>query len=315
MLTNWTTVLVAFVGSAVVLAQPPASKTSDPNDPLKSRALVSLEDRERLGLNDKTWKGVVHPDVSKAFDHLKIQPEDPIKRFKFNFRQRFRGTVYVQLHLKHAVVGQPASVANETAIAAVQERVLNSLTAAEFHLAQKFSDIPGMIGYATREAIAKLAVHNEVVGVCLDDKPIPERPAVLYGNRLPPTPPDLVVPPGTSSRKASLKVYQALTMRETVFIVVGLAPKTGSIPKLTEAPEKRKEQWEIRDAAVRELQDRVLSTVTAEDFQLTSRLGGSKAIAGFVSRKGLKKLLSHPEVRDVFLDELHSIPSPSIRKP
>jgi len=59
--------LVTCLFALGAAAQPAPSRsmtTADPNDPDKTRTIVSREERERLGLTLRTWTGVVHPDVS-----------------------------------------------------------------------------------------------------------------------------------------------------------------------------------------------------------------------------------------------------------
>lgn len=298
------TIFIAVAWSACAFAQKPGTKIFDPNDPLKSRVIVSREDRERIGLDEKTWPGVVHPNVSQAFERLKIQPEDRIERFKFNQQQRFKGSVYVQVHLKHTVVGQADSDKNKAAIAAVQKRVLGSLTAAEFHLMQGLEKSPGLIGHATKGAIAKLTVHPDVVGVCLDDKPAPQRALpILTKDKLPPLQPDEYAnEPGVVSGKAEKEVYQALNIYGRVDLRVSLHPVGEPIPKLTHVRSEYGARLDAHNKAVRELEDRVLSTLTADDFWLNSRVGGATMFSGFASREGVEKLLKHPEVTDLFID-------------
>ena len=316
MFTKWAAVLVVVAGCACALAQQPVRKAIDPNDPLKSRTIVSREDRERLGLNERTWTGVVHPNVAQAFDRLKIQPEDPIERFKFNSRQRFKGSIYVQVLLKHTVVGQPDSEENKAAIAAVQKRVLNSLMADEFHLMQELRESPGMIGYATREAIAKLTANPDVVGVCLDDRPVSEPLPILTKDKLPPrSPGEYANEPGVVGGKAGADVYQALDLYGRVSVLVLLEPEGDPLPKLTHVRSETQSRWEAREIAVRELQDRVLSTLTADDFRLSTRLGGSPGFGGFVNREGVRKLLANPEVKGMEIENLIKLDPNETRRP
>lgn len=299
--------LVVVTGGAGAFAQYAGMAVADPNEPRNSRNVVSREQREQLGLSERNWTGVVHPDVSQAFDRLKILPEDRIERFKFLSSQRFKGTVYVQVHLKHTAVGQADSDQNKAAIAALQRRVLTSLTAAQFHPVQKFKTSPGVIGFATPEAISKLEDNPDVVGVCLDDKPIPEQLPILTKDQLPPRQPGAYADePGVAEREVGPEVYQALDLYGQVSILAVLESKGDPLPQLTHVRSETESRWKARERAVRELQDRVLSTLTADDFILSTRLSGSPGFGGFANREGVNKLLAHPEVKSIGMEELMS---------
>ncbi len=292
-----------IIGSASVLAQLPGRLLSDPNDPQKTRTVVSRSDRDRLGLNERTWTGIIHPDVSTAFLKQGQLPEDPMERVRFESRIQFKGSVYVQVHLRHTTIGRADSNENKAAIDRVQRRVLDGLTATEFHVTQKLTEIPGLLGFANQAGLAKLAQNPDVIGVCLDDKPMPDGLAVIYKNQFPDVKPkDVLIPPGASNMKAEWQVRAALKQSDRVLVLVNLRSAGEPLPALTHIRSKSLEQWEARERAVRDLQDRVLSTLTAEDFWLNTRLGGSSGFAGYVNSEGLKELLENPEVKGVGLD-------------
>lgn len=186
--------LLAGVTTAVAQSRP-SEVTGDPNDPAKTRILITREDRERLGLNPKNWTGVVHPDVYTRVEELPRTVASLKERFKKDkdeesfvmlLRVEFEGTVYVQVQLKSKDA---------------QRRVLASLKASEFHAKYLFEGPAGMVGYITKEGVDKLARNPDVTGVCLDDKPIPNAgPKIIAKDSLPPPKPG-----DTSSEQPGVK--------------------------------------------------------------------------------------------------------------
>ena len=307
--------VVALGGVQSASAQHPR-KAFDPNDPDKTRPMVSRAEREQLGLPAKTWDGVVQAEVYTTLHGLnetveRLKNTNTGEAINMLFRVQFEGTVCVQVLLKHDPKGKAGSKENRAALREVQRRVLGSLTAAEFHVRQLFEASPGLVGQVSEEGLAKLAKHPDVFGVCLDDQPLPERPPVAIGNRLPDAEPGKYDDaPAVKAKKVDAKVYQALeaSERDRVYVLVVLDPKGEPLPRLTHVPGEMHQRGVERDAAVLMLQNRALSVLTADDFWLWTRLGGSPGFAGYINRQGLEKLGKHPEVTAVGLEEMESLP-------
>jgi hypothetical protein len=301
--------LLFLLGTGSALAapqQPPRDRvTSDPNDPEKTRRVIPREERETLGLAPKTWSGVVHPDLYERLDHLKhtvanlkakVDKQRDERAFATLSRIRFEGMVYVQVQLKPPTEGED-----------VQRRVLASLKASELHDPYLFKSGAGLTAYVTKECLDTLAVHPDVLGVCLDDKPLPSRGHIVAKDTLPPAEPgEGANEPGVAEKKVDPGVYRALASHDRVYVLVSLL--RDSVPELGGASSGARTRLERRTRAVRELQARVLSTVSADDFAVTRRSTLGTGMSGYVTKAGLEKLWKHPELLRVSLPELRKVP-------
>lgn len=101
------------------------------------------------------------------------------------------------------------------------------------------------------------------------------------------------------------KVQMALQEKQQATVLVKLREQ--SLAK-NAAPVERMQQ-------IQRLQEAVLSTLTAEDFQLRYRYQTVAGFSGVLFESGLQKLLTHPEVEKITLDEsgqggmLESVPA------
>ena len=294
-----------LLGTATVLAEPPrVPVTLDPNDPEKRRTIIPREERERVGLAPHTWTGVVDPQVYATLERL-LETIERLKETRTGdaqmtlFTMQFEGTVYVEVQLKHDPDGKADSEENRAAIRDAQRRVLRSLTAAEFRVAQLFEWSPGLVGYATREALDELAAHPEVAGVCLDEQPLPEKgPKTIYKNDLPPAKPgEAADEPGVAEGKVDPDVYRAFALSDRVDLTVSLRRDT--LPDLTDVPSEMWARNRLRRQAEKQLWDKVLSTVNADQFWTWTLLGSG--VSGFASKEGVEKLQQHPDVVRVYL--------------
>jgi len=290
----WAIGAVAILAAVLAAAMPKSpvpgrvQTTADPNDPEKTRTIIPREEREKLGLTPRTWTGVVDPEVYAKLDRLnktvaelkdRLKKGRDVEAFDALWRFRFKGMVYVQVQLKERDA---------------QQRVLATLKASEFHAPYLFEKSAGLTGYITKEGLDKLAKNPDVTGVCLDDKPLPDRPKTVYKDDLPPARPGDTPSsqPGVEERKVDPDVYRAFSLSDRVEVMVSL--KAESLPEWSEAPSENRSRLELRNQAERQLQDRVLSAITADEFWLGARIGSG--IAGFINRHGVEKLWKHPEV-------------------
>ena len=112
-----TLLLVVAVGGVQSASAQRGRRAFDPNNPEKTRAVVSTEEREGLGLTAKTWDGVVHPvdyttlqELNETVERLKntntVEAVDTLDRIQF------QGTVYVQVQVKQDPKGRPDSREN-----------------------------------------------------------------------------------------------------------------------------------------------------------------------------------------------------------
>jgi hypothetical protein len=290
----------------------------DPNDPEKKRPMVTRAEREQLGLKAKSWDGVVHPEVYTTLHGLnetveRLKNTNTGEAIKTLFRVRFQGTVYVQVRLKIASQGDGNPPADPAALSEVQRRVLQSLTAAEFHVQQVFGGSSGLVGYVSREGLDKLANHPDVAGVCLDDQPLPEPPPVVYGDELPnPQSGEFADEPGLRARRVEAKVYQGLKQSDRLSVLVSLESKGEPLPTLTDVPGEMHQRGRALRAAERSLRDRVLSTLNADDFWLQTPLGSG--FCGYINRQGLEKLWNHPEVRGIGVNQVERLDPREMRR-
>lgn len=187
-----------------------AQVTADPNDPGKTRTIIPREERERLGLTPRTWSGVVDPEVLARFDRLdktvaslkdKMTKEKDVKAFNSLWRIRFKGMVYVEVQLKD----QDA-----------QRRLLASLKASEFYPECVFQSNAGLTGYVSKDGLDKISKHADVTGVCLDDKPLPAKGAVIFKEHVAPPKPgeNTSEMPGVPEKKVDPDVYRLLELHE-----------------------------------------------------------------------------------------------------
>ncbi len=298
---NYLSTCLLMLGAGMALAAPPRMAI-DPNEPEKTRPTVSREEREKLGLTPHTWSGVVHPDAYARLDKLnrtvaslkdRLKKGRDVKAFDALMRVRFEGTMYVQVQLKDMDA---------------QGRVLGGLKASEFHPEQLFEKSTGFTGYVSKDGLDKLAKNPDVTAVCLDDKPLPERPKPIYKNDLPPAKlgDTASAQSGVAEGKVDADVYRALNLSNRVNVIVSLRGE--SLPKGSDKSSEMRAREELREQEALKLQDRVLSAVSANEFWLCARMRGLPIISGFIDRDGLEKLWRHPDVRLIRLEELMQIP-------
>lgn len=234
----------------------------DPNDPVASRQVITREEREKIGLKPHTWQGVIQGDVRATLDKLGRQitnSNDRLlkgrddKAFDLLMRIRFQGMVYVEVETKKDA----------------QRRVLTTLKASEFHVRQVFTKVNGFVGYASVAALDRLAQNPDVIGVCLDDKPLPSLPPILLRPRY--------------NLDAAFKI--ADHVRVTVVL------RSNSIPQAYDLPSSLQRHQKIAD-----LQDRVLSTVTADDAWVWGRERWSTMMPLSVTKEALAALQKNPDV-------------------
>lgn len=300
-------ILAAVLAAAMPKAPVPGrvQTTADPNDPEKTRAIIPREEREKLGLTPRTWTGVVDPEVYAKLDRLnktvaelkdRLKKGRDVEAFDALWRFRFKGMVYVQVQLKERDA---------------QRRVLASLKASEFHAPFLFEKSAGLTGYITKEGLDKLAKNPDVTGVCLDDKPLPDKSRTVYKDDLPPahSADTASTQPGVEERKVDPDVYRAFSLTDHVEVMVSL--RTDFLPEWSKVPSENRVRLELRNQAENELQDRVLSLVNADEFRLVARIG--PGITGFINRQGVERLWKHPDVLRIGLMGLER-PSAAWRK-
>jgi hypothetical protein len=282
------TVLAAAQPGELPREVPPGSPVADPNDPEKTRTIISREEREKLGLTQKTWSGVVHPEVYATLDSLnekianlktRMERDRDFRAFQLLFSAtQTEGTVYVEVQLK-----------NKDA----RKRVLGSLKASEFRVRQLLDQAAGFVGYATREGLDKLAKHPDVIGVCVDNKPLPDAPVrIIHRDDLPPAQAGEAAGPGAREDKVEPDVYRMFALTDRPYVMVNL--RADSLPQLTDEPSEMLARERARREVEKTLQDRILCTISADDFYLQARAGS--AISGFITPEGLEKLQQHPDV-------------------
>lgn len=293
-------VYVLALGAAMAFADKPTPRreqmTADPNDPGKTRRLISGEQRESLGLRPHTWEGVVDQDVYATLDRLnkavtslrERERRGDMAAFQARWRIRFPDTVYVELHVKEK---------------AARNGVLAGLKASEFHVVHLFENHPGLTGYANKEALDSLAKHRDIVGITLDNKPVPERRKPIVKDDLPPAKPgEATDEPGVAERKVEADVYRAFALNDRVDVIVNLRGDT--IPEGTEVPSEMLARHELQEQEAYRLQNRVLSAVSADGFWLTARMRGAPTMTGLINREGLETLWKHPDVVGIGLDAI-----------
>jgi len=242
-----------------------------------------------LGLDETPWTkeyGKIHPDVYKMLERAEQAGRDP---------GGYKGVAYVQVHLRHRQSGRADSAENKAAIRRLQRQVLSRLTALEFHTEYLFETQPGILGYVNRQGLEKLKADPDVVAVCLDHKPFPRRRLPVFKVDLPPLRSgDPATQPARgrflgSGGKVEVEVHQALGLYDRVFVHVGLrAPDAGDPGSAS---------WRRGMLAAGA---RVLASLTADDFHLTSR--ATSCLHGWINRKGLAKLARHKNVKRVTME-------------
>lgn len=263
---------------------------SDPNDPFKMRATCSLEQRERLGLKPHTWDGVVDPEAFAALARLKetiadleqqAQSTKDAKAVARLHSVQFRDMVFVQIQV----------MAQED-----QRKVLGSLTAAEFRRPCLLASSPGILGYVSRSGLDKLAANPAVAGVCLDDQPIAGRfRPNIDRNALPPECEE-AESPGVKEGKVDADVYRALLVTDRVRVTIELSQSA------------KPPQGDASDpaAAIQARQDSVASAVSADAFWFDSTK--DTALLGYVTKEGVQKLWSHPDVARIAIPAARVMP-------
>lgn len=257
---------------------------------------ISPEEREVIGLPTPTWltQGKVHPDVREILKTGQM----PWVRFKGWSPIGFEGTAYVAVYLRHEQRGERTSEGNRAAIRETQSHVLSRLTAAEFSIVFRFKDTPGLLGYVSVEGLAKLEKDADVVAVGLDETPLPKEPPLPLHER----PPDVV---DKNGRKHPPPRPQWIgKVREDVYEALRRNPNSDGYAFVTvtlQRPIEWRLPYDEKEVLMRQMEDRILSTLTPQDFMVRCRGGG--ALSGLVSTEGLAKLIEHAEVGGVFLEE------------
>ena len=250
---------------------------------------ISPEERERLGLPEPTWvaqHGKVHPDVRVVLETGQM----PWLRFKGWWLSGFEGTSYVAVYLRHEPHGKPTSVENRAAIKQVQTRVLSRLTAVEFSVVHMFKSTAGILGYVNIAGLAKLAADKDVIAVGLDDQPLPKDPPPAMGHEYARGRRGKVVAGAYEALEKSTDGYVSV-------VIVGARVPLGPGPFA--------EAYAAQKAEQRKLQDRVLATLTAEEFRVRTR---GAVLAGYANAAGLAKLANHPDVNHIRLREAIRFP-------
>lgn len=304
-------ILVLLLGTGTALGEPPrVPVTVDPNDPEKRRTIIPRGEREELGLAPHTWTGVVDPQAyatlekqHEVLERLNKARTDEAEMILFAMDMLFPGSVYVQVLLKHDPDGQVDSEENRTAIREKQRRVLRSLTAAEFRVQQLFERAPGLVGYASKEGLDKLAAHPDVAGVCTDDQPLPEKPKTIYQNDLPPARPgEAADEPGVAEGRVDADVYRALSLTDRVQVTVSLGDHL--LPPRTDVPADVWARDRLRREAARQARDRFLAGFNADELRTWGVFVDCPVICAFVNREGVEKLGQHPDAREVQLERV-----------
>ncbi len=226
-----------------------------------ARQIITRIEREKLGLTPHTWQGVVHADVYPSLKKLSALAE----ALKARLRQRrdekadgllrrinMQGMVYVEVSTRDDA----------------QRRVLASLRASEFHARQVFDKASGFVGYASAPALDKLAKNPDVIGVCLDNKPLPDSPPIFF------KPDD----ENSAFKKAS-------------HINISISLTTDAIPRANDLP-----SGFVREQKIREIQDRVLTIVNADEVRVWGKIPWSTLVSAFATRDGLDKLRRSPDI-------------------
>jgi hypothetical protein len=275
---------------------PPGRTTAQEHPAVKDNLCpqISIGEREAIGLPAPTWvaaDGKVQPAVREALEQQRklIESGDPLVGFQGDRPCGFQGTAYVAVYLHHERKGEPTSKENQAAVQEAQRRLLQSLTAREFTLIFAFKSTAGVVGYADEAAVRKLADDPNVIAVGLDDQPRPETKARLAEE---PGAVGSVRGPVERRGKVEVDVYKVLERSQEGYAEVCVVLRYASL-----GPGESAEAIEAQDRADRELQDRMLSSLTAEEFRVKSRAGTS--LEGYVNEAGLGKLAASPDVTGV----------------
>jgi len=179
--------------------------------------------------------------------------------------------------------------------AGAQGEVLASLKASEFRLEYVFEKHPGFLGYANKVALDKLAANPDVAAVCLDDQPLVEGPVKpIYRDDLPPPKAGEAAGPGAKEDQVEPDVHRILAIADRALVLVSL--RADSLPEVADPSMQSLEKNELRRKAARQLRQRVLATLSADDLHQAGGLADSAAVTGFITAKGLQKLCKHPDV-------------------
>jgi len=267
-------------------------------------AKVSPEEREAMGLPAPTWVaryGKVQPAVRETLQNqkLRIERKQPVLASQGDRPCGFQDTAYVDVYLSRDARDVRDLRENRAAVKQAQSRILNKLTAREFSTIFAFRDTAAVTGYVDEAGLAKLAEAEGVVAVGLDDQARSEAPPRALDELQrgvqrdgkeegPQRPLDRV-------GKVKENVYTALNVSNDgyVYVLVVYRPVDWMGVGVASG-----------DAVVRNMEDRVLSSLNAEEFRCAHR-GLSGGIGGYVNAAGLAKLDGQPDVDAVVLTSRH----------
>lgn len=319
------TIALALVGERAI-AQPPDSKLSPaavewvknnppgsaiPTQPLTGnkkspRPRIPPDEREAIGLPPPTWTAQqkVDPSVHQSLEEQKrlIQSNPAMAEFQPGRPCGLQGMSHVAVYLKHDRRGAPNSSENQEAIRAAQSKVLAGLTAAEFALFHRFQNTAGLVGFVSEAGLDKLIANPDVVAVGIEVHSVVEDPPMITHQSPPKRKPGEIIKPTPIERKGKVEVAVNEALMKSadgyVFVIVNL---TRIDLRSMDAGEEDtfKDKYLAKLAAERQLGDKVLTSLTADEFMLRTRTYG---FWGFVNAAGLAKLARHEDVESIGLD-------------
>jgi hypothetical protein len=250
---------------------------------------VSREDREAMGLPAPTWvssKEKVQAVVRDALETQgKLIGKNPMAMYQGDRPIGFQGTVYVDVYLSHKAKGAFDSKENQAAVKEEQDRLLSKLSAAEFAVLFAFENTAGLVGYVNDAGLKKLKDDPEVVAVGVDDQARSQHRFVKC--------------PEEMERRGRIEHIGKIAAP-----VYGDLETSGEqyVPVTVQFNQRVSDYmpYEQKDALARELEERVLSALSAQEFRVTSRSGGA-FITGYANGEGLIKLDNHADVRGISL--------------
>jgi len=98
------------------------------------------------------------------------------------------------------------------------------------------------------------------------------------------------------------EIYQELQEQGNVRVIVMLKEKQETIKGVQINELKPAEKLSIKKAAIKENQNKVLSSISEKDFKLKYKYSTINALAGNITKAGLERLKINPNVASIELD-------------
>lgn len=184
--------------------------------------------------------------------------------------------------------------AQRTAIASIQNDLLNQLEGRNYKIVRRYQEIPGIALEVGADALAELARLPIVTNVLLDRLPIGVKPGPILGSPQTEPPSTRAVDP--VAEKVPSQLFKRAASNGTVLVLAGLRTPWQREELLSESLRA------LQRAAIQDAQSYILAELAGTTFRVTRLYRSIPGIALRVGVDALKVLESSPAITNVVQD-------------